>query len=58
MTETIVTKRHEPIGVLEYVNQFGKKRIGDHVDFLADVVGTLYGGGLIKTSGMYVFVFS
>lgn len=49
--------KYRPVGVFEYVQNFRKKKVGDHVDFLADAAGSLYGGKLIKSNGVYVLVF-
>lgn len=57
MWDSLQSKRmYEPMGAFEYAHNIRKKNIGDHIDFLADIAGTFYGGRFIKSNGMYVLI--
>lgn len=57
MLESMSRRKYTPIGVFEYAQNFGKKTIGDHIDFLADIGGTIYGGKWVKANRMYISVY-
>lgn len=54
LAESAVRRKYTPVGFFNYLENIKRVKAGEHVEQLADLLGTLYGGRKIKASGVYV----
>lgn len=50
--ESMIVRKFRPFGFVKYLNEFAYTKAGDHVENIADLVGSLVGGHYMRALKM------